>query len=270
VLESWNVDADSVVFVDDSPIELAEVAAAHPRIECVQFPAQDPRGVYDLVVALRDRFGRAVVTDEDRVRLASLRNQAAAGDGPGDASDGYSEAVLEAAQPELTLEFQAGPADARALELINKTNQFNLNGRRFTEREWAEHLAAPGAFLLTATYKDRFGPLGKIAVLAGRLEGEVVHVDAWVMSCRAFARRIEHQCLKALFSTLHARTIAFAYEQTPRNGPLAQCLHDLLDSAPGDGPALTLERFEAACPSLPHHVTIRNERNDERYAGAPR
>ena len=41
ILEIWNIAADSVIFVDDSPMELAEVAAAHPGIECVLFPKED-------------------------------------------------------------------------------------------------------------------------------------------------------------------------------------------------------------------------------------
>jgi len=270
VLEAWNVHADSVMFVDDSPIELAEVAAAHPAIDCVLFPAHDPRGIYDLLLRLRDLFGRAVVSEDDRIRVASLRHRDAEAPASLDATDGYSEAVLERAQAELTLDFHLDAGDARALELVNKTNQFNLNGRRYTEREWAEHLSDRRAFLLTASYRDRFGPLGKVAVLAGRVEDANVHVDTWVMSCRAFARRIEHQCLKALIGRFAAPAITFGYRETPRNGPMTQTLRDLLGEAPEGNAALTAERFASVCPSLPHRVTVKDERSDERYAGAAR
>ena len=268
VLEAWNVHADSVVFVDDSPIELAEVAREHPGMECVLFPARDPRGIYETIARLRDLFGRAVVSEDDTLRVASLRSRA--GTAAADGTDGYSEAVLAQAQPHLTLDFRLDTTDARALELVNKTNQFNLNGRRFTEREWVEYLADPHAFLLTATYKDRFGPLGKIAVLAGRVDESHVRVATWVMSCRAFARRIEHQCVAHLFERFPGRALAFSYHQTPRNAPLARCLTELLGEAPGERPVLTPDRFAARCPALPHRVTVKDERNDERYASAAR
>ena len=54
------------------------------------------------------------------------------------------------------------------LELVNKTNQFNLNGRRYTEADWRKLLARPGALLVAVSYEDKFGPLGTIAVVAGR------------------------------------------------------------------------------------------------------
>jgi FkbH-like protein len=269
VLDAWNVDADSVVFVDDNPIELAEVKAAHPRIECVLFPARDPRGIYDLILRLRDLFGRTALSEEDALRLESLRRRA---EQPVDAAsvEGYSEATLREANGEIVLEMQGDPHDARALELLNKTNQFNLNGRRFTEREWAEYLADPRSFVLTASYRDRYGALGKIAVMAGRAEGRRVDVEAWVMSCRAFARRIEHHCLTHLFERFSAEEVTFAYAETARNGPLTTFLTAMMGGPPARRAALTAPAFAAACPELLHRVVLKDERRHERYADAAR
>ena len=268
VLAAWNVGAESVVFVDDNPAELAEVKAAHPAIECVAFPS-DAQAAYDLLVRLREMFGRAAISEEDGVRLDSLRRAAEAREASDD-GEGFSEVLLEQARAELTLDFRKDPADARALELVNKTNQFNLNGRRLTERGWADHLRADGAFVLTATYRDRFGLLGKIAVLAGRAEGPHLYVDTWVMSCRAFARRIEHQCVKALFERFGAHTIAFDYAATPRNGPATRTLASLLGAPPAAGATLTRAAFDAACPRLFHRVEVKDDVGDRRYAHAGR
>jgi FkbH-like protein len=252
ILRTWNVAPDSVVFVDDSPMELAEVQAAFPEIECLSFPIQDDAAIYDLIVLLRDRFGKGTLTREDTLRLESLRRAAEARtEGPG-APPAPANALLDAARPELRLSFAKGPADPRALELINKTNQFNLNGRRFTEGEWQALLRAPDTFLLRAAYEDKFGPLGTIAVLAGRGRGLAVHIDAWVMSCRAFARQIEHRCLAAVFETLGAEEVVLDYEATARNGPLRDFLQGFAPPAPG--PRLSREAFAAKCPPLPHHV----------------
>jgi FkbH-like protein len=267
VLSVWNINAESVVFVDDNPIELAEVRAAHPGIECIAFP-HEPAAAYELLLRLREMFGRTVVSEEDQIRLDSLRGSAAPRP-PSEESGDYSEALLEQAEAELTLDFRKDPADLRALELINKTNQFNLNGRRMTERAWADHLQAPGTFVLTATYNDRFGMLGKIAVMAGRrVDGGLMHVDTWVMSCRAFARRIEHQCIKALFDTFATHTIVFDYLKTPRNGPLTKALAALLQAPPAPGATLTAPAFDAACPRLFHRVMVKDDIGNERYARA--
>jgi predicted enzyme involved in methoxymalonyl-ACP biosynthesis len=104
-------------------------------------------------------------------------------------------------------------------------------------------------------YQDRFGPLGKIAVLAGHVEGDVLGVDAWVMSCRAFSRRVEHQCLRHLFARFGASQIRFDYAKTERNGPLQELFATLLGSSlPGAGLVLTREEFAAACPALSHDI----------------
>lgn len=252
ILRAWNVAPDSVVFVDDSPMELAEVQAAFPEIECLPFPTQDDEAIYDLIVLLRDRFGKGTLTREDGLRLDSLRRTAEARpEGPGE-PPAQTEALLDAARPELRLSFAKQPADPRALALINKTNQFNLNGRRLTEGEWLALLRAPDTFLLRASYEDKFGPLGTIAVLAGRVQGPTVHIDTWVMSCRAFARRIEHRCLAAVFETLGAEEAVVDYLATPRNGPLRDFLQGFAPPAPGL--RLSREAFAAKCPPLPHHV----------------
>jgi FkbH-like protein len=154
----------------------------------------------------------------------------------------------------MTVSFDVDPPDPRALELVNKTNQFNLNGRRWSEGEWRAHLQEPDIFLLIVAYQDRYGPLGKIAVLAGQRRECGLCLDTWVMSCRAFARRIEHRCLQLLFGLTHAGEIEFAFEETPRNGPLRDFLESLLGGSPAFGCRLSRAAFEAKCPPLHQEV----------------
>ena len=253
ILARWNVGPDSVVFVDDDPLELAEVQTQHPDVTCLQFPAQDPHGVMALLADLRDRFGKRSVSEEDRLRLQSIRANAELQPASRQ-TEGFSEALLERADAQLTITMSKHAADSRTLELINKTNQFNLNGRRVTEGEWHRHLSQPDTFLLAATYKDRFGSLGKIAVMSGRTDGSMLRVDSWVMSCRAFARRVEHQCLRYLYSKLNVTTIVFDYAPTSRNGPIQAFFSEIVGKNPQSPVELSREGFEAVCPRLFHHV----------------
>jgi FkbH-like protein len=256
ILQSWNVAADTVVFVDDSEIELAEVQARFPEIECLLFPKNDPAAVVGLVSRLRDRFGKERLHEEDRLRLDSLRaNAALHATAHSTATD--LDAFLAGTGAELLLEFANDASDARLLELVNKTNQFNLNGRRYTEQEWQAQLRRPGSFVLGVTYADKFGKLGKIAVATGRCAADEVHVDCWVMSCRAFSRRIEFQCLRAIFERFGAERILLDFSETPRNGPLRDFLRTLSDSAPSGTPlVVTREQFESRTPDLHHTVRI--------------
>jgi FkbH-like protein len=252
ILEAWNIGAESVVFVDDSPSELAEVKAAHPEIECLQFPA-DPQEVYNLVIRLRGLFSKGPASEEDAIRLASIRNlsnlRAATA-----AFGVVSERFLEQADSELTYSLTKTPWDPRVLELVNKTNQFNLNGIRYTENDLRGFISHPQAVLLKTSYQDKFGPLGKIAVVLGRLDGKTMHVDTWVMSCRAFSRRIEHACLSHLFKTFDIEQIRFEFMSTQRNKPLQDFLAEVAGSPPAPGLWISRAGFFDRCPRMYHRV----------------
>jgi FkbH-like protein len=250
ILRTWNVAADSVVFVDDSSMELAEVAAAHPDITCEQFPKGDPNAVLALLRRLRDLCGKPRILADDGLRLQSIRQaeqfRTAAEDAP--------EAFLAAAESAIRFDFDNGKDNPRVLELINKTNQFNLNGVRYTPAEWHVRLARKGAFVASVDYRDRFGPLGTIAILEGRQDGSTLYVGAWVMSCRAFSRRIEHQCLNTLFSRFGAQEIVLDFHATPKNGPLQDFLTEITGAPPSIPLTVTRAAFESRCKPLYHTV----------------
>jgi len=251
ILKTWNIGPDSVVFIDDSPIEVAEVQQAFPEMECITFPKNDYRSVWDLLKYLRSIFGKGFVGEEDMLRLGSIRNAAVlqeAGQG------GSLEDFLKTSDASITFASGQADGDTRAFELVNKTNQFNLNGRRFSESEWRRFLADPKAFLFTASYKDRYGPLGKVAVIMGTCDARKANVTSWVMSCRAFSRRIEHQCLNFLFEALGIDEITFDYEATSRNGPLTKFFEELLTTFSTSHVSLTKRQFIARAPSLFHRI----------------
>jgi len=252
ILEAWNVGSDGVAFVDDSAMERAEVGAAHPGLLCLAFPERDD-SLFAFLDRLRDLFGKARVLEEDRLRRESLRSARVVREATSDSAEAV-ERFLEQAEAQLELSFAADPGDARALELVNKTNQFNLNGRRFSEAAWRESLARPGAFLLSAAYADKYGPLGKIAVVAGLRGKSRVQVETFVVSCRAFSRRIEHCLLERLLARFDAPEVAFDFAATPRNGPARDFLAGLLGHAPGSPALLRREEFLAKRPPLYHEV----------------
>jgi FkbH-like protein len=253
ILKTWNVGPESVVFVDDSPMDLGEVKVAHPEIDCLLFPKNDYQAAYELLVRLRDLFGKDGVSDEDAIRLECIRRAHTSAKGSEELSRSPDHFLREA-DPRLTLSFFKTPPDFRALELVNKTNQFNLNGKRQTEASWRRYLSDPDAFLCVAAYEDEFGPLGKIAVLGGRLRESTLFIDVWVMSCRAFSRRIEHCCLDHLLRKFAVEDIVFDFLATPRNRPIQNFLAEFCDGPPQPGLRLPRNRFFENCPPLFHAV----------------
>jgi len=193
------------------------------------------------------------MSSEDSLRLESIRTKHTVAAQQGTVSP---EGFLQQAGGKLSLNFSKNP-DPRALELVNKTNQFNLNGKRHTEASWSEYLSDPKVFLLLATYEDKYGPLGKIAVLGGRYSGGSLFLDVWVMSCRAFSRRIEYGCLLQLLNRFHAREVGFDFVPTQRNGPLQDFVAGISGTVPSAGMLVSRETVLKNCPPL--YFTVEEE-----------
>ena len=253
ILKSWNIGPEAVVFIDDSPMEAAEVKAAFPAMECLVFKKDDYQSVWELLANLRASFGKTAISKEDGIRLESLRSAAPLLDALG--QDGNaSDEFLKRADAFVSFDFTKRPKDGRAFELVNKTNQFNLNGKRFSESEWTKFLADPTSFLVTVSYQDKYGPLGKIAVLLGKVHEKKLYISAWVMSCRAFSRRIEHHSLKRLFDKFDADEAVFDFQSTERNGPTQDFFLELVGDPPQPGLKISRASFQEKAPPLFHRV----------------
>jgi FkbH-like protein len=250
ILEVWNISADAVVFVDNSPLELDEVRSRFPDLVSLRFPcaADGDAGLWPLLEDLRTLFGKSAASTEDRLRLGSIRSASEyrRADEDGDFLAGVKGVI----------EFSSSAAHrARALELINKTNQFNLNGRRVTEAAFTAALNGGESRLLTASYEDRYGPLGIVAALVVRPGPGALMIETWVMSCRAFSRRVEHHCLQYLFEAFGVEEITAAYRPTDRNAPLGQFFSSLLGKLPVGPVSLTREDFGQRAPARVHRVS---------------
>jgi len=248
ILGKWNIGPEAVVFVDDSLMEIAEVAESHPQIDCQHFPKGDDQACYQLLLHLRDLFGKESLTQEDAIRQESLLQGQIVAEAR-DSGESF-DTFLEGLGSELTFDWSMSQRDSRAFELINKTNQFNLNGRRISESQWRVKLQDKDGFLLTVSYRDKFGPLGKIAVLSGTISAGGLTVDTWVMSCRAFSRRIEYACLKQAFHKFDVNTVSLDYTSTVRNGPVHEFLQALKPGVRDGMVELSQDEFNTQCPRL--------------------
>ena len=257
ILGAWNIGADAVVVVDDSRMELEEIRSVHPEIHCLEFTPKDPARCLLLLEQLSDLFGKPVTLDEDRLRSTSVR-QRAIFEQQKPAQDMAS--FLSGLAGKVSFDGRKNPNDSRVLELINKTNQWNLNGLRISEGEWLRLLSQKDSFVLSVSYEDRYGSLGKIAVMAGVLTPEAIVVEHWVLSCRAFSRRIEDHMLRHLFTSkllgpAPRASVRLRYRRTDKNMPLREFLTRLGVATQADGPVDVLGEVAAEVGrGLPHAV----------------
>ncbi len=235
-----NVLPDSVVYIDDNPVERAAVKAHLPEIRTLGAPHLDWRRI----LLWSPETQVAEVTAESANRSEMVRAQVEREQDRDTMS--YADFLAEL---ELKVELGsiASTADAgfvRALELINKTNQFNTTGKRWTEGE-AESFFAAGGRWWVFRVEDRYtayGLVGVIAQQAGRLE-------QFVMSCRVFGLQVE----RAVLATLQRLDPVIAdarLVETAKNGPCREVYAQAGWTREGD-----LWRAAPAKP-VPAHVAI--------------
>jgi len=221
-----NLGLDAVVFVDDNPVELEEVSRELPAVHCLTFPRQD-EGLPALLADLNQKFGRRELTAEDRGRTELYRRRLE-GMMPQSVEGADLQDFLRDLRMRMLLHDRSTGDRARAVQLINKTNQFNLNGRRVTDEAVAAVLAAGGR-LLSATLEDRTGSHGEILAMLMTADGTVT---SFVLSCRVFQRRAE-QAFCAWLAEQPDPPTRMAYGPTERNEPFQMFLGD-----PAFGPAV--------------------------------
>ena len=109
---------------------------------------------------------------------------------------------------------------ARTTQLINKTNQFNLTTRRYTEDEVRACMEDKNCVTLCGRLQDKFGDNGLVSVIIGRKNGDALEVELWIMSCRVFKRDLElamFDALAAAAAKLGCKTITGSWLRTAKN-----------------------------------------------------
>lgn len=217
--DGLSLGLDAFVFVDDNPVELAEVERALPQVACLPFPESDD-GLPEFFDRLEHLFAKKTITVEDRERLEMYRRRLE-GTPPSAASGADLTDFLTGLKMRLVIRDRSRGERTRAVQLINKTNQFNLDGERFTD-EQVDAILKSGGRLFTGTLFDRTGGHGESVVLLVDGDGRV---RAFVMSCRIFQRRVEYAFVAWLCRTLD-RPLVLPFRETARNEPFRRFIED--------------------------------------------
>ena len=226
------IGVDSLVFLDDNPFERNLVRTALPEVAVPEVPDDDP-ALMPGILAAAGYFEAVAITEEDRARTshyAANRERAASGSLATDLP-----AYLRSLEMRLVWRRFDRIGLGRIVQLINKTNQFNLTTRRRTEEQVLGVIADPACFGLQLRLLDRFGDNGIIAIAIGRLDDARVigsvdteracRIDTWLMSCRVLGRGVEDATLALLAEqarALGAVSLIGEYRPTAKNGMVSE------------------------------------------------
>jgi FkbH-like protein len=221
IADQLNLGLDALVFVDDNPFERALVRQELPMVMVPELP-EDPAD-YVATVAAAGYFEATGVTEDDRKRSEQYQANAAREAAKTTATD--LPAYLRSLEMKLIWRNFDRVGLTRIVQLINKTNQFNLTTRRYTEADVQakmEQERKARALTLQLRLTDKFGDNGIISLLIGELDDDkTLWMDTWLMSCRVLGRQVEEATLNLLAAeakAMGARAIGGVYLPTKKNG----------------------------------------------------
>jgi len=218
VARELNIGLDALVFVDDNPFERDLVRRELPMVAVPEVP--DDPALVPQCLADAGYFESLSITQEDRTRTQQY-------------SSNRERVALQAAATDLSsylrsLEMQLlwrrfdRVGLKRTVQLINKTNQFNLTTRRYSEDDVVAIMDDDRAFALQLRLLDKFGDNGIIGIVIGRIQSEdVLLIDTWLMSCRVLGRQVELATLNLVAGqarSLGAERLIGEYLPTSKNG----------------------------------------------------
>jgi FkbH-like protein len=246
-----NLGLDSFVFADDNPAECALVRQELPEVAVVEL-GTDPAQFVELFDA-GCWFDLPAYTSEDLGRAASYTARAAALAEQAEATD--IDAYLATLGMKGRL-YRPEEADiGRVAQLEQKTNQFNVTTRRYSETAIREFIAREDAIVLAFRLADRFGDHGLVSTLIAFHEGDAVRIDSWLMSCRVFSRSAEQYMLRGLIEqarTRGASRLVGEYQPTAKNDVVAGLYARLGFTSSGEGQFI--REIAASVDDLVSHI----------------
>ena len=234
IAQELSIGLDSLVFIDDNPLEREAVKLALPEVAVPDFPDGDAWRLPAFMKQVARTYFTALRLGEEDVRKTEMyrteaKREAAARLSAHLSLDDYLASL------EMKLRFyRLGPHAEeipRAAQLTQKTNQFNVTARRYTEADIAAMAGDRCVRVWMAELRDRFGDYGRICLVIARLNAAEVAdeptatIDTFLMSCRAMGRQAEDAVLGCVERSLAGEgvtAIRGEYRETNKNEPVRE------------------------------------------------
>ena len=227
IARELNIGLDSLVFIDDNPLEREAVKAELPDVAVPDFPRDSSMLPAFMAETARAYFTVLRAEEEDREKtgmyLAESKREAER------SAHSTLDGFLESLEMKLDVHRLREDEIARAAQLAQKTNQFNLTTRRYTESDVAAMLKDDRTRVWMAELHDRFGDYGRICLAVARIDQPTnavtvsATIDTFLMSCRVMGRGVEDAVMSFVERSLSEEgvtTIRGVYAPTAKNEPV--------------------------------------------------
>lgn len=216
IAQELNIGLDSMVFVDDNPTERELIRQQLPMVSVPEWPGQPYELPMFYARLVNEYFSVYTLTDEDKQKTEQYRQNANRAQAQAQFTD--MEDFLRSLEMRLTIAPVADITIPRIAQMTQKTNQFNLTTKRYTESD-IRSLLAKGAQIWTLAVEDRFGDNGITGLMILKPESGW-SIDTFLMSCRVLGKGIEKAFFKSVISRCQG-ALAAQYIPTAKNGQVA-------------------------------------------------
>jgi FkbH-like protein len=272
--EELSLGIDSFVLVDDNPVECEAIRQQLPEVAVIAAPVEEPWKLVELLSS-QPFFDAAVVTDDDVNRLNEYKAQGQRAELANTAGDRNE--FLASLEIVCTFFSALNAPLARSVQLLAKTNQFNLTTRRRSAAEVEEFASSARGHAIAVRVRDRFGDAGVVGLALARTEGDTCSIDSLLLSCRVIGRGIETALLAHLGQNAiraGATRLVGEFIPTKKNAPCADFYLDhgfVKDAASRDAsPESIFYQLDltTAAPQSPKWLTLEGNESNEFSASA--
>ena len=224
IAEEISILPDSFVFVDDNPAERNIVSE---QISGIAVPEVNSVEDYIKTIDRNGYFELTSYTADDIKRNEMYRANIQRAGAEKKFSD-YGE-YLKSLEMEAYIDKFDDVALARITQLTNKSNQFNLTTKRYILNEMEDVFGDDKYIKIYGRLADKFGDNGIVSVVIGRIDGNELHIDLWLMSCRVLKREMEYAMLDRLVEICRKNGISVIngyYYKTAKNAMVKDLFTD--------------------------------------------
>ena len=216
IAETLNLGLESIVFLDDNPVERDRVRYELPEVAVPELP-EDP-AYYPRTLLAAGYFEAVYFSDEDRSRVENYQANVKRVALRETATD--LNTYLKTLQMTAVLRPFDEDGIKRIVQLVSKTNQFNLTTHRYNESQVRDFMKNDQYLTLQVRLADTFGDNGMVSVVICKKSAEEWFIDTWLMSCRVVGRRLEEVVFYEIVKVAKldgAKKITGVYIPTERN-----------------------------------------------------
>ena len=216
--EELNISLDSMVFLDDDPVNRQLVQTLLPEVLTPELP-ENPEEYVAFLNSLA-YFDSNIITNEDLMRgnfyvTERLRREE-------ERNFTNKEDFLRNLNLELIIYEDSSSHLERLSQLTEKTNQFNTLKKPLSTEEISQYIKSPQHTVFYAKLRDKFGDHGIIAFALAKRDENSWNIESFLMSCRVFGRNVENAFLGEIIGrgiVQGIKKISIAFEETPKNAP---------------------------------------------------